>query len=219
MRWLKRIAVGLVGVLVVLAVTMVAASAWLDTDSGKAWLAAAINRVAAGRAQATGIGGRLPFHPVIGRIELVDLDGVWASLRDVNLDLAPRDLLRRRLTVDSLSVAAIEVLRPPIPATPAAARAPASEPPAGRSLSLPSLPLDVDVRSFSLGSVALPAGMFGEPTAWTVTAAARVVGRGVRLDLDVVELDATPARAELRFDLSPSQAGVQANVDDPRGLL
>src|SRR5258708_35406623 len=169
MRWLNRIAVGLAGVRVVLAVTRVAAGAWLDTDSGKAWLAAAINRVAAGRAQATGIGGRLPFHPVIGRIELVDLDGVWASLRDVNLDLAPRDLLRRRLTVDSLSVAAIEVLRPPIPATPAAARAPASEPPAGRSLTPPSLPLDVEWRGLRLRSGALPGGRFRRPPGCAVT--------------------------------------------------
>src|SRR5258707_11350643 len=90
MRWLKRIAVGLVGVLVVLAVTMVAASAWLDTDSGKAWLAAAINRVAARRAQATGIGGRPPVPPGLGRIGPFDLDRGWASLRDANLDLAPR---------------------------------------------------------------------------------------------------------------------------------
>lgn len=208
MRWVKRVAVAFGGLILVVLLAAVAGAAWLNSDGGKAWLQAAANRLLAGEARVAGIGGSLPFHVAVGRIDLLDDRGVWTRLDDVRLDIAPWDLLRRRLTIERLAAAMVDVRRSPVRAQPAA------EP----AFRLP-LPVDVELRQLALGSVHLPSEVFGEPTAWTAEAAASLVGANVALALNVRELDPSPVRLEARFELSDRRANARATLDDPRGLL
>jgi translocation and assembly module TamB len=190
----------------------VGGAAWLDTQAGKTWVESMLNDAAAGRARVTAIGGTLPFHPAIGRIELLDPQGAWANLADVHLDLKPWDLLRRRLTIERLSAAAVDVVRSPqreAQATPEEPSTPGFE----------ALPLNVDLQSFTLGTVRLPAELLGEQTTWTVKADAQLIGRNARLDVAAGEMAASPVRIDLRFELSGRRVGARAAIDDPRGVL
>ena len=214
MRWVRRIALGVGGLLLLLIAAAIAGAVWIDTPSGKAWLAATVNDLAAGRVHVGAIGGRLPFHPVIAHLELLDPDGVWASADDLELDIAAGDLWRRRLTVKDLSASVIDMCR-----SPASATAPASEQNKRSSFQLPVLPLDVDIQRLAVASARLPSAIFGEPTLWTLTANARLVGRAAWLNLSAAEQGGAATRADLRFALSPERVGVTATVDDPHGLL
>lgn len=210
MWWVKRIAWALGGAVAVLALAAVAGAAWLNSDGGKAWLQATANQSLAGEARVAQIGGTVPFHLALGQIELLDHDGVWAQLEDVHLDIAPWDLLRRRLTIERLSAAAVDMRRSRVAAQPAASK----------SAGLPLPPMNVDLRQLTLASVRLPPEMFGEPTTWTATAAGSVVGENVALRVSVHELDdASPVRLDAQFELSDRRANAHATIDDPRGLV
>ena len=208
MRWVTRAAWGLAGIILAVAAVIAAGAIWIDTVAGKAWLEATVNDMAAGEARVTSIGGDLPFHPTIGRIELLDPQGGWAGLNDVRLDLAPRDLLRRRLTITRLSAGAIDVLRLPQRNQQA---------PSSSGLSVP--PLDVDLQKLTIGAVHLPADLLGEPTTWTVNADARLIGRDARLDLAVADIGASTAHIDVQLELSGRRVGARAAIDDPRGLF
>jgi translocation and assembly module TamB len=204
---MTRVAWGFVGITLALAAAAFAAMVWIGTPGGKARLATAMNGLAAGEVRLTAIGGDLPFHPTIGRIELLDPQGVWATLQDIRLDLAPRDLLRRRLTITRLSAAAVDVIR-----------LPRHEQPTSSSGFVPP-PLDVDLQHLTIGAVHLPAELLDEPTTWAVNADARLIGRDARLDLAVAELGASPARIDVNLEMSGRRVGASAVVDDPRGLF
>ena len=153
MRWVKRSLWILTGILAALVLCIGVAAVWIDSRAGKAWLEATINEAADGNARFAAIGGNLPFHPTVERIELADSDGPWANLRDVRLDLAPLDLLRRRVTVERLAAASIEITRLPKgqQAEPGAAQ------PATPSRALPQLPVAIDIRQLAISSLSLPA--------------------------------------------------------------
>ncbi len=211
MRWLRRIAWVAGAIVVVVFAVVGGAVAWIDTAGGKAWLATAINQAAADQVHIVGLGGRLPFDPVIARIDMLDPDGTWASLDHVELEMAPWDLLRGQVTIVKLSADSIDVARPRV----AAAR----QTPASPSPGVPLLPLSIDLRRLAVGSLSLPADLLGEPTKWTLAAAAHLAGRDVRLDADLAELDPSPAHAAVAFELSDGRTRAAASVDDPRGLL
>ena len=207
MRWVKRAALLLCGFLLVLATVIAGGLAWLGTGPGRAWLEATANRSLAGEARLTGVAGAPPLHVAVRRIDLVDEHGVWGRLHDVHLDVAPWDLLRARLTIERLSAATVEMLRPPVP------RAQTTT----GSTTVP--PISVDVKQLTLASIHLPPDVFGEPTAWTATAAASLIGHDAALRVHVRELDPSPVRLDLRFELADERADAQATVEDPRGLL
>lgn len=205
----------LAGVLVILVIGVGAAIAWLDSRAGKAWLEATINDAAVGTARVTGIGGSLPFHPTVESVELTDAAGSWGRLHDIQLDIAPLDILVRRVTVQRLAAADVEIDR-----LPQAGPEPAEpEQPSSLSLELPRLPVGIDIQQFVVGSLSLPPDILGEPTVWTINAAAHLIGRDLGLNLQVAEVGSSPLHADVLLELADSHVGAQASVDDPRGLL
>lgn len=216
MGWVKRSLWVLAGVLVTLAVAIAAAFIWLDSRSGRAWLEATINKAAGDTVRLATIGGSLPFHPVIESLELIDEGGRWAILQDIHLDLVPLDLLRRRVTVQRLTVATIAIDRLP-QARQAGADVASQSPEPERKL--PQLPVSIDIRQLAVASLSLPPEVFGEATMWRIDAAAHLIGRDLGLDLQLVETGPSPLRFDLRFALAESRVGAQASLDDPRGLL
>lgn len=215
MRWVRYSLWILAGIFVFLVVGIGGSILWIDSRAGKAWLEAKINTAAGDIAQVTTIGGSLPFHPTAELVELIDAGGRWASLREIQLDITPLDLLRRRVTVQRLTAASIEIDRLPQPRETAPNEP--QQPAAQRQL--PQLPVAIDVQQLGSASLSLPPDLLGEPTQWTVNAAAHLIGRDLGLNLQAAEIGASPLRLNFQFDLSESRVGAQANLDDPRGLL
>src|SRR3954467_15153416 len=118
MRWPIRLAWALGGAVLLLGLTGGLGLTWLGTASGTRWLETKFNDLAAGRARIGALDGNLPFRLAAEQIELLDSDGVWMTLRGVRADIAPGDLLRRRLTFTGLAAEAIDMHRSPAPAEP-----------------------------------------------------------------------------------------------------
>jgi hypothetical protein len=98
------------------------------------------------------VSGVLSSQATIGEISVADADGVWLAVRNVTIDWSRRALFLRRLSINELTIGAIEVLRPPLPAGPRVEAEP---------FTLPELPLEVLVDTAARGAAAL-----GRAGAW-----------------------------------------------------
>jgi translocation and assembly module TamB len=102
----------------------------------------------------TGFEGALSSQARIETLTIADEAGVWISLSGIVLDWQRSDLLRGRLTVNTLSAAEINLMRMPQAQGEITAEAP--------SFSLPNLPLSVDIGSVSTPKLVLGAPILGE---------------------------------------------------------
>ncbi|MEM0948717.1 MAG: translocation/assembly module TamB domain-containing protein [Pseudomonadota bacterium] len=111
-----------------------------------------------------GFRGALSSTATMDEMTFSDLDGVWLTLRDVELNWSRAALLRGRVQVDHLRAAEIVLPRPPLPAD----SAPAAE--AG-GFSLPELPVSINVGEVSAARVFLGEALFGLETELSVQGA------------------------------------------------
>ena len=91
-----------------------AALGFLQTRIGQDLLAGAIARAASSPGFSLaieGLRGTVPSRMTAARIEISDGKGIWLSLRDVALNLAPAELLSGRLHIRSLDIAELEMQR------------------------------------------------------------------------------------------------------------
>ncbi|MEM7443642.1 MAG: translocation/assembly module TamB domain-containing protein [Pseudomonadota bacterium] len=219
MRWLRRILLGLAGLVVFVVLLVVLAIGWFNTGPGQRQLAGLISDIASSEESGVQIGsisGFVPFDMTVGDVALSDTGGDWLTIDQASLDWAPFALVGGRLHVVSLDVGTVAMLREPAPSAAADDDEPAS-------LEPPSLPFDIELDELSVGRVELPADLVGEAMAFTVTGDARLgePAEGVQTDLTIDRLDGPPghiglnaafvAGGRLTFDLM---------VDEPReGLI
>lgn len=100
-----------------------------------------------------GFVGALSTQATIERLTIADDDGVWLRLSDIVLDWDRTALLQRRLIVQDLSVAKLEVLRKPL-----SAEGPSTT---ASGFSLPELPLSVDVDVLKIARIELDESVLG----------------------------------------------------------
>src|SRR5688572_6060075 len=125
--------------------------ACLQTAPGKAWLAGTLSRALSSadmNVTLSSIQGSVPFDLRMGRIVVADRDGAWLSVTDATIDVAPRDLLRGRLTVRHLGASEIALMR-----MPAAELSPSEAEPT--SFAIPELPIGVEVRELAVPRIHL----------------------------------------------------------------
>jgi translocation and assembly module TamB len=84
-----------------------------NTGSGRAMIAKLTHRLTSGHVSLTGLAGSFPAHLVLARLELSDDRGVWLSADRVTLDWSPWALLARRLQIDTLHAASMDMERLP----------------------------------------------------------------------------------------------------------
>lgn len=154
--WLAGSAIGLVAL--VTAVVLVAG----NTDSGRAMIERLTARLTGGMVQLSGLGGSFPTRLTLRKLELTDKQGIWLTADGIALTWTPLALLERRISVDTLEVAHLDM-----------ERTPHSEGGGGN----PYVP-HIEVRRFDLEDVRLGAELAGR--------AARVSLRGV-MDLRSLE--------------------------------
>jgi translocation and assembly module TamB len=84
-----------------------------NTDSGRAMIEKATRGLTSGHVSLSGLSGSFPQHLMIEHFQLSDDRGVWLSAERVALDWSPLALLARRVQVDALHAAKVDVERLP----------------------------------------------------------------------------------------------------------
>jgi translocation and assembly module TamB len=187
----------------------------LQTRTGQDWLAGAIVRAvnSPGFSLAIeGLRGIVPLRMTAARIAVGDGKGIWLSLRDVALDLAPGELLSGRLHVRSLDIADVEMPRP--------ASSGSSEP-LSQSLRVPHLPVAVVLDRFTISRLTLSPAVLGEKVVATIKGSAAIEDRAARADLDLHRTDGFPGNIALQMTLTGTNQvlDLQMKAADPTGIL
>src|SRR5215471_5870864 len=129
MRRALRLCLYIVGAVIGLPLcALLAAYLFLQTDSGKSWLADALSRQLStpdSPVTVVGVTGALPFDLRIASISLGDRAGPWGQVQDVQLAIAARALVHGELAISNLRAATVAVSR--LPAASAAAAEPSPE--------------------------------------------------------------------------------------------
>jgi translocation and assembly module TamB len=161
--------VGSVAGLLALLTTLVLVAG--NTDPGRAMIERITAQLTGGMVQLSGLGGSFPTQLTLRHLELTDKQGIWLTADGIALTWTPLALLERRISVDSLEVAHVDMERTPHSAG------------GGGSASVPH----IEVRRFDLEDVRLGAELAGR--------AARVSLRG---GMDMRSLENTLADVTAR---------------------
>ena len=116
-HWLRRIFVGLVLLVVLIAVMLLGLRWWITTQSGARFLESQIENRQLGpikRVEIDGLSGDPLDALRLKTIRVYDRDGLWLTASDIQFDWSPWPIRNRHLIVEDLDIARMEVLRTPI---------------------------------------------------------------------------------------------------------
>ncbi len=172
-----------------------------STSAGRRYIETLTARLTSGHVMLTGLAGSFPQHLTLDKLELSDKGGVWLSAEKIQLDWSPAAFLGRRLKIDHLQVAHLDMERLPL-----------SEPTS--SSSEPSLPR-IDVLRAELTRVDLGAALAGMPAALTAKGSFVLRSlRDMRIDVDAQRLaSAGNYQVHLRFE--PKQMSASVKISEP----
>ena len=198
MRLLRR----LLTAVVVLLVLLVGLLGVLRTEAGGG-LAARLAMQAVPGLRLEGLRLDVPWGVSLEHLELADAEGVWLTVYDARLEIAPAALWHREARITELTAARLAIARAPV-AAPGAEPAP----PATQVLpALPHLPLAVALQRLAIARLEFGAPLLGQTMVFEADGEARLeAGKAqARLGLDrlngvgTVRLDARLAPAEDRL--------------------
>jgi translocation and assembly module TamB len=121
-----------------------------NTDSGRAMIEKSMRGLTSGHVSLSGLSGSFPQHLTVEHFQLSDDRGVWLRAERVTLDWSPLALLARRVQIDTLHAAQVDVERMP-ESSPAAH--------GGGSVSIPR----IDVASMTVDLLKLGPRLAGRP--------------------------------------------------------
>ncbi|SHJ44864.1 translocation and assembly module TamB [Roseomonas rosea] len=216
MRWVKRILLAILGIVVILPILLLAGG-WvaLNVRPGQDALA----RLAMGFVpglQIENLHGGLPAAPRIGRVVLSDAEGPYLVLEDVALDLDLLRLASGELRVSNLAAARVAFSRLPVtdPNAPVAPSEPGPLIP-----QLPQLPVRVALERLSLPRIELGEAVAGFPATLSLEAGGRLGADGAFLGAKGRRLDA-PGTLDLDLALAPGErVKIDLTYDEARGGL
>lgn len=187
----------------------------LAQDDGRDYLTALIedNLSSAGRSVTiTGFQGALSSKAQLDRLTIADDAGIWISLQDVQLDWTRSDLLRGRLTINSLTADEIHLSRLPNPDPNAQVQA--------GSFTVPELPVSVNIGSISAENLILDAPILGQALRARITADMLLVGGEGSGNLQIERTDAGPngiAKLAVQYRNADSELALDMNINEAAG--
>ena len=115
-RWRRRFGIGALVVLACILVLLVAVRWMAATSLGHSIAEQRLEalRISGQTIALDGIDGDLLGEFTVDRIELSDASGIWLSARDVTVAWAPSSLFARRLNIERVSAAAVDLRRRPM---------------------------------------------------------------------------------------------------------
>ncbi|WP_458096918.1 translocation/assembly module TamB domain-containing protein [Roseomonas sp. WA12] len=217
LRWVKRIAFFLIGLVVVLPLLLLA-GAWaaLNVRPGQDALAKLAMGFVPGLT-IENLHGGLPAAPRIGRLVLSDTQGPYLVIEDIALDLDLLRLTSRELRIANLSAGRVAFSRLPVP-DPNAPPEPAAEP--GPIIpQLPQLPVQVALERISLPRIELAEAVAGTAASLSLEGGGRLGTDGAFLGAKGRRLDA-PGALDLDLALAPGErVKIDLSYDEARGGL
>ena len=174
-----------------------------NSDSGRAAIENLTHRLSSGHVSLSGLKGSFPQALSIDRLQLSDDRGVWLTAERVTLDWSPWALLARRLQIDTLHAATVDM-----------ERLPESSPDArSGTVSIPH----IDVAHMTVDLLKLGAPLAGTPASLVLR------GNAHLRSLQDMIIDATAHRiggdgdyqVQLRFD--PQRMDAALNLHEPAG--
>ncbi|VUX48065.1 hypothetical protein DF3PA_90082 [Candidatus Defluviicoccus seviourii] len=206
-RWLARgLGIGLGVLLLVLA----GALAVLRTDWGLAQLKSLIETLASSEAMTLQIGaleGPFPERLHLRDVRMSDADGLLISLDEGELRWHPLTLLARRLEIEAFELGTLTIDRLP-------AGKEEAEPETETEMSLPRLPIDIVLKRFHLGTLALGPAVAGLAAQLTADADLALDRRGqLTANAAVHRLDGPPLDLRLAADYNGPRAWLALDLD------
>lgn len=219
-RRILIIAAAAVALLVVLVLAVVVGGLiYIDSSSGRAWLAQTIEDAASDpgvmEVEIGAIAPGLPGTIAIDQVVVLDGEGPWLTLEDVAVAWDPWALLTRNLTVDSFKVGEVVVSR-----SPAAAGTEKDVSSDDDSAAIPDLPVGVTIDEIAVARVDLDEALFGVAATLKVEGMASASRAGeVALDLGVFRTDGVGGAVQTKadVDLAANRLSLWANVYEPAG--
>ncbi len=114
---MAKIALGVLALFVILVLLVIGFRLFLTTGSGARFVENQVNSRSYGpvdRIQISGLSGDPLKSVTVERIEVLDVDGAWITLRDVTLDWNAYALLRRHIDIRKLSISQGDMIRRPV---------------------------------------------------------------------------------------------------------
>lgn len=204
------------GLYAVLGLIVVAASlfGFIQTPPGKSFLAATASRIASGNGldiRISEIGGFVPSGLTVGRVEIADAKGTFATVEGVNLSWSPLALTGGLISADTIEAGKISLQR--LPELP-----PAPEASSSSGFAVPRL----DLKHLKLTEIEIGAPVFGQAMQLSFQGSARLVdpAQGLALDfaLDRVDLAGRIA-GKVNFIPDTRLLDIDVTADEPQGGL
>ncbi|WP_421998648.1 translocation/assembly module TamB domain-containing protein [Reyranella sp.] len=187
----------------------------LQTPPVQAFVARTAAGLASGpdaKLEIAGLRGFFPTDLHVDRIAYADSAGPWLTIDDLRLRWSFLSLLGGRLRIDELSAAKIDVSRLPQPAKEA-------DTSGGGGLS--SLPVGIDLRSFSVEDLHLGAALAQVDSHWKLSGSALLPAdlAEVRLALEGERIDGPKGRltADILFDANKRTVDGEIALNEGRG--
>ncbi|WP_247871991.1 translocation/assembly module TamB domain-containing protein [Azospirillum sp. TSO35-2] len=162
------------------------------------------------------IEGSIPTDFTIATVTLADSQGVWLTINRLRVVMSPSALFTRRLKIDRLEAASVDVARAPV-----STQATASTPSDPNASVLPSLPVGVELDALVVERLQLAAALAGEPAALRLGGAVNLAHGGGALDvkLSVARIDDRPGQADIAAAFTPDSKALKLAVtaSEPAG--
>ncbi|MBS0469640.1 MAG: translocation/assembly module TamB domain-containing protein [Proteobacteria bacterium] len=159
------------GVLAALALLLLFGMFLLWTAPGHRLAASIVERATGGQIRIEGLGGDLPNHPHVDRVEISDAKGLWLQVDDATVDWSIWSLIQGPITVSDARAALVTVLRRP------------------QSSSSTSEDTAFAVRHFSVARVALSAALVGHAASLRAEGSVRYADRrNASADVSISEI-------------------------------
>lgn len=190
------------GLLLLLAVLLVAVLMGGNTDSGRALIERLTAAITSGHVRLSGLSGAFPAQLQLGKLELADERGIWLRAEGISLRWHPLAMLAYRVNVDTVHAALVDMERLPVPS---------------KSKSSHAVP-SVDVAQAAVDRLELGAQLAGSPASLSVhgsyhmrsvkDATVNVVARRTDKDGDYeLQLQFTAARMDAALQLREPAGG------------
>ncbi len=213
--------IGCAGLLATVAVALALGYGWLQSDTGRSWLARQIEDAAStpGEAELSigSLTGNLPHRLRAENITLRDREGTWLSIAALELDWHPWALLNRTLDVERLELTGVAM--PRLPAASGREEAESDSAPGD----LFDFPLKVRVRRVAADVIDLGEPVLGQAARLTLEGEARRREDGsLTTALNLRRIDDFDGRLAARLIYQPGDDSLTADIEAysaPGGLL
>lgn len=212
--------IGILAFAALLGVALAGGYAFLQSDSGRAWLVATVNETVSqpGQMEITleGLSGTIPQDLRLERLTIADGEGPWLELTDLHLDWRPFALLRERLAIETLTLASLRLERLPAPGQTTSQQPKASvSPPSGP----PSLPFALELKRIALDEIVLGQPVLGQELRFKLTGdAVSEDSQTIATTVDLTRTDGpeSSVRMSSLYHLSEETLDLDLKLTDPK---